>query len=180
MLEVDDQGWAVGPITPRPIDEAWSLLSPEAEGRVDAARWSHQGRTFFAARLVVVQEKRYPSGTLPLADAVEVDVTPLRAPGETSRVLVITMPLDRAPAARAAATAGVVAIGGAGMDVVVARGRRLWQVAARTEGADERAPLAVAAVLASVFLAPIVPPGGGTIFGVKGARLRLEAQGWRT
>jgi len=37
----------------------------------------------------------------------------------------------------------------------------------------------VAAVLASLFLAPIVPPGGGAIFGVKGARERLVALGLR-
>jgi hypothetical protein len=35
-------------------------------------------------------------------------------------------------------------------------------------------------VLALVLLAPIVPPDETTIFGVKGARQRLEARGWKT
>jgi hypothetical protein len=35
-------------------------------------------------------------------------------------------------------------------------------------------------VLASLFLAPIVPPEGDAIFGVKGARERLLARGLRT
>jgi hypothetical protein len=96
-------------------------------------------------------------------------------------VLVVTVPVERAPSVRAAANRGAAAIGGAGMDVLVARARRLWQVrAAVPEGGDARAPLAVAAVLASVHGAPIVPPDEVTIFGVKGARLRLEARGWRT
>jgi hypothetical protein len=47
------------------------------------------------------------------------------------------------------------------------------------EGENELAPLALAGVLASLLLAPIVPPGAGTIFGVKGARERLSAAGWR-
>jgi hypothetical protein len=33
-------------------------------------------------------------------------------------------------------------------------------------------------LLASVLLGPIVPPDEETIFGVKGARTRLNARGW--
>jgi hypothetical protein len=73
------------------------------------------------------------------------------------------------------------AIGGAGFDALVLRARRVWQVWEWVpEGGDARAPLVVAAVLASLFLAPIVPPGGGAIFGVKGARERLASLGVRS
>lgn len=176
----DDNGWARGAVAPLPPSEAWTLLSPEADARVDAARWAHQADTFFRARLAVVQAKRYPAGTLPLADLVEVDVAERGAEAPT-RVLVVTVPVDRAPEALAAGAAGARAIGGAGFDALVPRTRRVWQVRERlaAEG-DARAPLAVAAVLASIFLAPVVPPGGGTIFGVKGARERLAARGFRT
>ncbi len=152
---------------------------PEPDARVDAARWAHQAETFFRLRFVVVQAKRYPSGTLPIADRVEVDVAP-RGDENATRVLVVTVPVDRAPEALAAGAAGARAIGGAGFDALVLRTRRVWQVRERVEAGDARAPLAVAAVLASLFLAPVVPPGGGTIFGVKGARERLAALGWRT
>jgi len=95
-------------------------------------------------------------------------------------VLVVTVPIERASNVRAAALAGAAAIGGAGFDALVARARRVWQVRREPEeGSDARAPLLLSAVLASVFLGPIVPPGGGTIFGVKGARERLEKEGWR-
>lgn len=192
MLDLDENGWAVGRIAPLDVGEAWSLFSPEADARVDAARWAHQARTFFGARLELARDKRYPTGAIPMADALELDVLALRpasggdraeppAAPEPTRVLVVTVPLDRAPEATAAAEAGVRAIGGAGMDAVLARARRLWQVAAKpVAGSDARAPLVVAAVIASVLLAPIVPPEGAAIFGVKGARLRLEALGWRT
>ena len=177
---VDENGWATGAIAPLTVSDAWTLLSPEPDARVDAARWAHQAATFFRARLAVVQDKRYPAGTLPLADVVELDVAP-RDVEPTTRVQVVTVPVDRAPEAMRAAAAGAKAIGGAGFDALLPRTRRVWQVRAALVGeGDERAPLAVAAVLASLFLAPVVPPEGATIFGVKGARQRLEKLGWRT
>jgi hypothetical protein len=66
------------------------------------------------------------------------------------------------------------------MDVLVTRATRVWQIAdAVAQGGNALAPLALAGVLASLLLAPIVPPGATTIFGVKGARERLSAAGWK-
>lgn len=178
-IDFDEAGWAIGRVDPLAAPDAWSLLSPEQGARIDEARWAHQARTFFRAELALTQPKSYPSGATPIADAALVDVAPKG--GASTRVLVITVPLDRAPGVRAAALAAVAAIGGAGMDALVARARRVWQVrAAVPEGSDARAALACAAVLASVYLAPIVPPDEAAIFGVKGARERLEKRGWRT
>ena len=53
----------MGILEPLPIDGSWTLLAPEAESRIDAARWAYQAETFFRATLRVVQEKRYPAGT---------------------------------------------------------------------------------------------------------------------
>lgn len=179
MVSFDEQGWADGIIAPLPIATSWTLLAPEGESRVDAARWAHQADTFFRATLRVVQEKRYPSGTLPIVDAVEIDIAPRGAEAMT-RVLVVTLPIDRLPSAQRAGEAGARAIGGAGMDVLVARAKRVWQIASVVEdGGNALAPLALAGVLASLLLAPIVPPGAATIFGVKGARERLSAAGWK-
>ncbi len=175
----DDNGWARGAVALLDPREAWTLLSPEPDARVDAARWAHQADTFFRARLMVVQTKRYPAGTLPLADLVEVDLAE-RAALVPTRVRVVTVPVDRAPEAMAAGAAGVRAIGGAGFDALLPRARRVWQVSERLpRGRRPAGPLAVAAILASLFLSPIVPPEGGAIFGVKGARERLAARGWR-
>jgi hypothetical protein len=173
-MNFDENGWARGAVGPLAPGEAWTLLSPEPDARVDAARWAHQAEKFFRVQLAVVQEKRYPAGTLPIADRVEIDVA---IGAETTRLLVVTVPADRAPEALAAGAAGARAIGGAGFDALVLRTKRVWQVREQVDAGDARAPLVVAAVLASLFLAPIVPPAGGTIFGVKGARERLAAQG---
>jgi hypothetical protein len=179
-LDYDANGWARGAVAPLAVAEAWTLLSPEPDARVDAARWAHQAQTFFRARLAVVPEKRYPAGTLPIVDRLEVDLG-ARDTSDTTRVLVVTFPVERAPEAMAAGAAGVRAIGGAGFDALLPRTRRVWMVRERLDApGDARAPLAVAAVLASLFLSPVVPPEGGTIFGVKGARERLAARGLRT
>jgi hypothetical protein len=167
-LDLDENGWASGAVAALPLAEAWTLLSPDASARVDAARWAHQARTFFQQALSVAQDKRYPAGTFPLADALDVEAL-------GARVRVVTLPADRCPEALRAGALGAQAIGGAGFDALVPRTRRVWQIV----GTSEPAPLLVAAVLASLFLAPVVPPGGGTIFGVKGARERLAALGVR-
>ncbi|MEO5731029.1 MAG: hypothetical protein ABI134_08350 [Byssovorax sp.] len=179
VVSFDEQGWVMGMLEPLPIDGSWTLLAPEAESRVDAARWTHQAETFFRATLRVVQEKRYPAGTLPIVDAVEVEIAP-RGAETTTRVLVVTLPIDRVMAAKRAGDAGARAIGGAGMDLLVGKAKHVWQIAGTVEdGGNALAPLALAGVLASLLLAPIVPPGAGTIFGVKGARERLSAAGWK-
>lgn len=179
-MRFDENGWAEGAVKPLAPGEAWSLLAPDASSRVEAERWAHQAETFFRARIEVVEAKKYPNGALPMADALHVDVR-RKGDEKATRVLVITVPIDRAPDVREQAALGVQAIGGAGFDALVAKAMRVWQVAkAPIEGDDFGAPPALAAVLALVLLAPVVPPDEVTIFGVKGARQRLEARGWKT
>lgn len=175
-MDFDERGWALGRVLPLALPEAFTLLSAEREGRFDAARWAGQATRFFGAKLRVVPDKHYPAGTLPLADAAELEVE--RGDGASSRVFVVTLPEDRVPGAREAALEAARALGGAGMDALAARARRIWQVRAEPLEGDPRASLAAAAILASVLLAPIVPPGQDAIFGVKGARERLERLGW--
>jgi len=161
------------------IDRAWSLLAAPALPRLDVPRLRQQARTFFEAELAVVQTISDPTGLLPDRASIEIDIAPLREATKTTRVRLITLPLIEAPAVRAAADEGVAAIGGAGFDALVPKATRLWQVDTRlVQGSDERVAIVLAGVLASVLLSPIVPPGGRTIFGVKGARLRLESLRW--
>ena len=179
-MRFDENGWAEGILKPLAPGEAWSLLAPEASPRVEAERWAHQAETFFRTKVAVVQAKRYPSGALPMTDALSVDVS-RKGDQQATRVLVITVPIDRAPDVRERAALGVQAIGGAGFDALTAKAKRVWQVEAKPgDGGDPRASLALAAVLALVLLAPVVPPEEVSIFGVKGARQRLEGLGWKT
>lgn len=158
--------------------EAWCLFAPDLAPRADLPRWQRQAETFFDASLTLVQTLSDPSGALPDCAALELDVRPL-AGGEASRVRVLTVPLSEAPELLAVGREAVEAIGGAGFDALLAKARRAWQVQARTVGpGDARAPAVMAAILASVLLAPIVPPGERVAFGVRGARLRLMDAAW--
>jgi hypothetical protein len=173
MTPVDDNGWAIGPVSPWDVGLSWSLVSPQASSRMDEAALHSQAQRFFSRdhhdpRLSLTTPKRYPGGAMPRADSGVLAV------GDTL-VHIQTMPLDAAPAVVLAAVEGAAAIGGAGFDVLIRRAVRLWQVhISPLEGDDETAPLLLTAVLASIWLAPVVPPGGGSIFGVKGCRERLE------
>lgn len=118
-----------------------------------------QARTFFDAELDVVAESER-EGTL--------DVEVARA-GNRGRVRVRTSDVDEATLA--AGRAAAAAIGGAGFDVLVERTRAVMRL--ETVEGDARAALVVAAVLASITLGPILAPDGA-IFGVRGARMRLE------
>lgn len=172
-MDFDRRGWAAGPVEPLPVARAYTLLAKEPSSRMDLALWAHKARTFFRTEIELHPPKAYPNGDAPDGDAAEVEVR-LEKRNPSTRVWLITVPIASAPEALAAGEAGARAIGGAGMDVLVARARRAWQIAeAAPQGGDPSGPLVLAAILASVMLAPIVPPGGGTIFGVKGARERL-------
>ncbi|MDO9017349.1 MAG: hypothetical protein Q8S73_27275 [Deltaproteobacteria bacterium] len=162
-------------------EDHWCLLAAAPVGRVELPRWIAQARSLIHAELTLLQRLGDPDGALPAVASLGFTLRPIGDAAEPTVVQVHTLPLTEAPAVKAAAERAAEAIGGAGMDALVARATRAWLVAkAPSPGGDARAPLAMAALLAGLLLAPVVPPEGGVIFGLKGARLRLEALGWRT
>ena len=167
-MRYDENGWAAEPIAPLPMDRAYSLFAAEPSARVDIARWAHQARRFFDASLEVTPAKKYPDQRAPDRDEMTIEIVAAKTAIE--RVRVVTVPLIDAPGAFTVAMRACEAIGGAGMDAVVARAVRLWQV---EDAPSSPAALRVASVLAAILLAPIVPPDARAIFGVKGARERL-------
>lgn len=81
-------------------------------------------------------------------------------------------PDDHARADAAEAASREAGLRAGGLAELARRCDYVWLVA--TERADDRAALAIAAILATVLLGPIVVPSGREIFGVRGARLALE------
>lgn len=175
-MQFDTYGWANEPVVALPIHSAYTIFSPDAQARIDIAQLANKARTFFATALEIDPVKAYPDEQTPDADVVHMDLSPLgKRDVAPTRVLVVTWPLGRDLAIREVGNAAAQAIGGAGMDALVARAKRIWQVSCNVvHGDDQQAPLRAAAILASVLLGPIVPPEGNTIYGVKGARERLE------
>jgi hypothetical protein len=172
----DSHGWAVERVPAFSVDAAYTLFSPETSARVDIAQLANKARTFFATALEIDPVKAYPDGRTPETDALYIEIKPM---GKSillpTRVYIVTFPLEREPHFRNIGDAAALAIGGAGMDSLVAKTKRIWQVSKNIENGDDSwAPLRISAILAAVLLAPIVPPEGGTIYGVKGARERLD------
>ncbi len=170
--QCDENGWLVGVAQPFALADSWALLSPEQSSRIEIDRLAHHARRFFRVELTLSPPKLYPGGW-PVSDAATFSLTNER--GLIGDANLVTYPIASAPEVTAAARSAVAAMGGAGFDVLLTRAKRIWQIQATAEPA----PLLVAAILASVLLAPILAPGGSAIFGVKGARERLAALGWR-
>lgn len=157
------------------------VFAPDATGRVELPRWVDHARTFLGAELAMVQRLTHPDGVLPAAATLGFTLRRVGDEGAPTRVRVHTRPIDEAAGVREAGERAARAIGGAGMDALVRKATRAWMVEATPDGGgDARAPLVMAAVLAGVLLAPIVPPEGDAIFATKGARQRLDALGWPT
>ena len=137
----------------------WRLFSPDATALPSAAALSACASRHFDTAMIV-------------RDAT-VDGSSSRFVAELLGVVVEARSLAVVDAADAihAANRAVIAIGGAGFDALVPRTKRVWFIDAPV---DSRAVLTVVAVMASTLLAPVVPLAGDAIFGVRGARERLD------
>jgi hypothetical protein len=176
-VRYDEHGWAIDPVAMLPLGQSYSVLSPDAEGRIDSARLEHQAARFFSCTLSLLPAKAYPSGGWPRSDAAQ--LTLQASDGSHAVVQLVTLPLELAPSAKQQARLAAEAIGGAGMDVLVERAKRLWQLSATAVHGTAAMPLLAAAILASCLLGPILPPEADALFGVRGARERLERLGLR-
>lgn len=165
----DENGWFIGSVEAWPASQAWSLLSPD-----DDARMVWAPSPLFGATFSVSPAKQYPRGSAPLADRGRLEVLRLRGGAKVGEVEVQTLPLDRARTVWNDARAAAKRMGGAGFDVLVERGRRLWQI----RPVDDVAALVLAGAIATTWQSPILPPSGERLFGVKGARLELERLGY--
>ena len=173
--DFDENGWLIGTVEPEPASQCHSILAPDASSMIAGERLRHQAHKFFGLDLRLETPKLYPGGGWPSTDRAVFCVGRLRHP-DKRQVAITTLPLSSAPELRRQATE-VGARVGAGLDVLVARATRLWQIPGPV---DDPFALALATVFASVLLGPVLPPSVDTVFGVKTARQRLLDLGWRT
>jgi len=156
---------------------AYSLFDPEPVARVSAARWQALAARHLGAALVV-----YGAAPEDAAGPVSLSVRVEALTGEGrdfGTVRVVSVAAAEAQALVAHGNACAVAMGGAGMDALMARTRRVWQVErAPHDGTLRVAGLLVAATLCLDLLGPVAPPDERCLVGIKGLRVRLEALGW--
>jgi hypothetical protein len=154
-------------------DAAYMIFAQRPDARVEIEAWSAHAERFFATRLGLTAEKRYAPGEVPRTDAARFVIAPEgEAPGirEASG-----RPCIEDDLTLAAATDERAGPGGTGLALLARRCQTVWLV----ERALDPDPLALrlAAILASIFLGPILDTRVPELFGVKTARAKLEAMG---
>lgn len=160
----DEHGWATDSVTALERVTCWSLFSADAGLRLDHHLLSHKARDLFDLELGLEPPKDFSKGGAPLADRGI-----LRLGG--AEVGVRVLPIERASTVLAQAHDVARAMGGAGMDVLLKRSRKLIQIESARR---DRATISAAAVLSAAFLAVVLPPDEDALFGIKGARERLS------
>ena len=162
-LRFDERGWAIDPVTALERAACWSLFSADAGLRLDQRILSHKARDLLGLELYVEPAKDFSKGGAPLADRGI-----LRLCG--AELGVRLLPIERAGTILAQANEVARAMGGAGMDVLLKRSRKLLQIESAQR---DRATVSAAALLSAAFLAVVLPPEEDALFGIKGARERL-------
>lgn len=151
-------------------DEAYVVFVQAKDARLDDPALARAAGRFFGARFGLGQAKRY--GASPPAEDVATlywDADDGAARGARLAVGRPTTRDDLDAAERLEAPGGA-----RGLSELARRCPTVWLVAREAGAPDgDRVALALAAVLATVGLGPILDPAGG-IYGVRGARERLE------
>lgn len=155
-------------LDPPPREKTWIVFSQERDVRLDVTRLQTQAARFFAAKIGLTVDKRY-EGELPLVDAARVVLAASDAAGTR-----LCFGRRAEPADVAAVEAAEAATRSYGLAQLAQRCPIVWSIVPSID--HDRVALALAAIFASLFLGPIVSPGGEA-FGVRTARMKLEARG---
>jgi len=170
---LDERGvLCAGVLTAPDRNRSYSVLAQRPDVFLDIEALKRQGERYFATKLGLTVEKRYDSlAGSPLVDAARIVIV-----GGDGTASGTRMVFGRAvePADLIAAEEAERAMGTYGLALLAQRCKTIWLIVPETE--DDRAALTLAAILASSLLGPIMSPGGKEIFGVRGARLKLEGR----
>jgi hypothetical protein len=151
-------------------DFAFAVFAQRSDARLDIATIKRQAEQFFAMKLGVTVEKRY-GDPAPTVDAARIVV----AGGDgmaTGTRLCYGRPVE--PSDLVAAEQAERTMGTYGLALLAQRCKTIWLVVPESD--DDRTALTIAAIFASTLLGPILGPGREEIYGVRGARLKLEGR----
>jgi hypothetical protein len=154
-------------------ERSFAVFSQRRDVILDVEALARQAERFFATKLGVTVDKRYSVG----GDGVpEVDAARIVVAGGDGTTSGTRLCYGRAveSADLVAAEEAERAMGTYGLALLAQRCKTIWLVVPETE--EDRAALTIAAVFASQMLGPILSPGGREIYGVRGARLKLEGR----
>jgi hypothetical protein len=148
-------------------EASFMVFAQRSDARFDVNLISGQARRFFASELGLTADKSYPD-VPPVVDEVRVVVA---GPEGNSGVRLCYARPTTAKDLEIAASAEM-RVTYTGLSGLAKRCGYVWLVS--SEGPEDRAALLIAAILASVYLGPILSPDANELFGVKTARLKLE------
>jgi hypothetical protein len=168
---LDDRGvLRPGALSSPALDRSYAVFSQRADARLDVDAIKRQAERFFAARVGLTVDKRYDDGS-PDVDAARVMIAGGGGTSAGTR-LCYGRPVDSGDLA--AAEAAERAMGTYGLALLAQRCKTIWLIVPEVE--EDRAALTLAAIFASHMLGPIMSPGGQELYGVRGARLKLEGR----
>jgi len=151
-------------------ERSFAVFSQRADAQLDVDALARQAERFFATKLGATVDKHY-DGVAPEVDAARIVIAGGDGTSSGTR-LCYGRAVDGADLA--AAEEAERAMGTYGLALLAQRCKTIWIVVPETE--EDRAALTIAAIFASHMLGPILSPGGREIYGVRGARLKLEGR----
>lgn len=151
-------------------ERAYAVFAQRPDVRLDIEGIKRQADQFFATKLGLTVDKRY-GDTVPDVDAGRIVVAGGDGTAAGTR-LVYGRAVETSDLA--AAEAAERAMGTYGLALLAQRCKTIWMIVPEVE--EDRAALTIAAIFASTLLGPILSPGGKEIYGVRGARLKLEGR----
>lgn len=151
-------------------DLCFAVFAQRGDAGLDLEPMKRQAEQFFGIKLGMTVEKRHTERA-PAIDAARIVVAGGDGTASGTR-LCYGRPVDASDLA--AAEHAERMMGTHGLALLAQRCKTLWTIV--PEGEVDRAALTIAAVFASTMLGPILSPDGHEIYGVRGARLKLEGR----
>lgn len=152
------------------FDRTYAVFSQRSDAALEIEAIKRQAERFFTSRVGLTVDKRY-GDVAPEVDAARVVIAAGDATASGTR-LCYGRPIDTADLA--AAESAERAMGTYGLALLAQRCKTIWLVVPEVE--EDRVALTLAAIFASHMLGPIMSPGGQELYGVRGARLKLEGR----
>lgn len=146
-----------------------AVFAQTPDARLDVARLKQQAMRFFKTKVGLSVDKRYG------LSHVDADAARIVVAGDDGSTSGTRLAFGRAADASdyAAAEEAERVQGSSGLALLAQRCPTIWLIV--PEAANDRVALTLAAIFASLMLGPIILPGATEIFGVRTARMKLEA-----
>ncbi|AKV01261.1 hypothetical protein AKJ09_07924 [Labilithrix luteola] len=158
-------------LTPPPRWGSYAVFAQRPDARLELETMKRHAGRFFSAKIGITVDKRYDDRGPLEVDAARFVVATEDGTANGTR---LCFARRTEPADLDAAQAAEQAQGTSGLALLAQRCPMVWLVVPETD--DDHAALTIATIFASTLLGPILAPDGTAIFGVRTARMKLEAQ----